>query len=460
MDLFHADRDELLRIIRLQQETIAEHARLTARLEQEVADLRQTVATLTAQLGGGSERGSGATGLPKGMPGLKAVQAPDGPARPRKQRSTGVGRRRMPATRQEMHALRQCPRCGAGLSGGTLKRTREVIELPPPRIVVTEHQYVERRCGVCGKRCVPTPELGGLVHGTGRIGHGLTSLLVLLREEARLPVRTIQSLLQTLTGLQLSVGAIVAASQRVAARASPPLTAIEQAIRASPVVHLDETGWRQAGRNGFVWTASTPEHRCFVYGTRHKAMVDQLIGADYAGVVVSDFYTAYTGDDRLHQYCWAHLLRDIDELSAQHPDDAALQGWGAAVAAVYGRADLSASGPVTQRAAARQTAESDLAQLCQPWTEPRVPQTPLCVRILKHLPSLFVFVTDAGVPPTNNAAERSLRHLVTMRKISGGTRSARGTTTRLALASLVGTWRLQGVNPYHATFDLLAAPKD
>ncbi len=112
---------------------------------------------------------------------------------------------------------------------------------------------------VCGKRWVPATGSGrGGDKGRGRIGHGLTSLLVLLREEARLPVRTIQSLLQTLTGLQLSVGAIVAASQQVAERASAPLAASAQAIRASPVVHLDETGWRQGGRNGFVWTASTP----------------------------------------------------------------------------------------------------------------------------------------------------------------------------------------------------------
>ncbi len=459
MDLFHADRDALLRIIRLQQETMAEQARVIARLEQEVAAVRQTVATLTAELGEGSERGSGSVGSPKGMPGLKAAQAPDRPAGPRKRRVSGAGRRRMAATRQEVHALRQCPRCGAGLSGGTLKRTREVIELPPPRMVVTEHQYVERRCGVCGKRCVPAPALGGVVQGRGRIGHGLTSLLVLLREEARLPVRTIQSLLQTLTGLQLSVGAIVAASQQVAERASAPLAASAQAIRASPVVHLDETGWRQGGRNGFVWTASTPQQRRFVHGSRQKAMVDRLIGAEYPGVVVSDFYTAYTGDDRVHQYCWAHLLRDIDEVSAQYPDDGALQGWATAVRGVFGRAQAGALGSPAQRSAARLLAETELGHLCQPWREPRVPQTPLCARIIKHLASLFVFVTEDGVPPTNNAAERSLRHLVTMRKISGGTRSARGTTTRLALASLVGTWRLQGVNPYHATFELLASPQ-
>lgn len=98
----------------------------------------------------------------------------------------------------------------------------------------------------------------------------------------------IQTLLQTLTGLQLSVGAIVAASQRVAERAAPDVHALGQAIRASPVVHLDETGWRQNVRNGFVWTASTSQHRWFVHSSRQKAMVDELL---FVACLVGDIRT-------------------------------------------------------------------------------------------------------------------------------------------------------------------------
>lgn len=188
-------------------------------------------------------------------------------------------------------------------------------------------------------------------------------------------------------------------------------------------------------------------------------MVDTLIGPDYAGVIVSDFYAAYTGDDRLHQYCWAHLLRDLDELVGQQPDDAGLRGWAAAVRAIFADAQAATKRPVADRPAARRTAQNALAQLCQPWLEPRVAQTTLCARILKHLESLFVFVSDPNVPPTNNAAERSLRHLVTIRKISGGSRSAQGTATRMRLATLFGTWRLQGVNPVEACHQLLASPQ-
>ena len=61
--------------------------------------------------------------------------------------------------------------------------------------------------------------------------------------------------------------------------------------------------------------------------------------------------------------------------------------------------------------------------------------------------------------PTNNAAERSLRHLVTCRKVSGGTRSADGTTAKLTLASLFGTWRVRHLNALEQCRLLLAAPR-
>ena len=61
----------------------------------------------------------------------------------------------------------------------------------------------------------------------------------------------------------------------------------------------------------------------------------------------------------------------------------------------------------------------------------------------KHIKELFVFVAQPEVPPDNNAAERSRRHLVVSRKVSGGTRSEQGTDTKMTLASIFGTWRAQ-----------------
>lgn len=362
----------------------------------------------------------------------------------------------MTATTEVIHALGQCPVCHAPLAGGSRKRSREVIDIPAPALVVTEHVYLERCCPDCGRRCVPEPELAGTVSGQSRLGQRLVSLITVLREETRLPFAQIQRLLETLYGLHLSVGALVGVVTRVAEQATEPLADLAAAIRASPVVHADETGWREAGRNGYIWSFSTPQLRLFRHGTRAKAMVASVLGEAFAGVLVSDFYAAYTHDDGLHQYCWAHLLRDLQTLVEQHPEEAAVRGWAAAVGAVFRRAQAGTSGGESARWRLWRACEADLRQLCAPEPNAHLPQETLCVRILRHLESLFVFVTEPGVPPTNNAAERSLRPLVISRKISGGTRSAQGTTTKLQLASLFGTWRAQGLNPFDQCLQLLS----
>jgi len=350
-------------------------------------------------------------------------------------------------------------------------RTREVIDLPPAPAVVTEHVYLERRCPRCGGCWSPGPGLEGVVVGQGRWGVELLSRIACLREEARLPIAHIQRELAQVHGLELSVGGIVGALRTVAARAEAVVAGHLAAIRGSPVVHADETGWREGGKNGYAWTLSTPEARYFVHGGRDRGVLEAALGTDFAGVLVSDFYAAYTTyDGARHQYCWAHLLRDVDEVVRQHPRDAAVRGWADALHRLFGRAQASAEASPAGRMAARRRCEVDLLAICAPYLTtgppggdaapaPPAPPVGLCRRIEKHLGELFVFVEDPAVPATNNAAERSLRHLVTCRKISGGTRSEHGTDTKMTLASLFGTWRALGLNPLAQCRALLAAPQ-
>ena len=115
------------------------------------------------------------------------------------------------------------------------------------------------------------------------------------------------------------MGAIVSAIHQTAQQAQPAVAAILDRIRASPVVHADETGWRQNGNNGYVWTFSTPTERYFLRRGRGKAVVDEALGESFSGVLVSDFYAAYHHYDGPKQRCWAHLLRDIHDLVALYP---------------------------------------------------------------------------------------------------------------------------------------------
>ncbi|HZS00749.1 MAG TPA: IS66 family transposase [Chloroflexota bacterium] len=420
-----------------------------AALEAAVAKLQARVRELEARLGSSS---------PPGMPGLKphGVSA-DAPKRPRKRRAQGYARRRSrQPTQQVVHALEQCPQCGSGLVGGTVQRRREVLEIPLVRARVIEHVYLARQCPQCRRRCVPAAGLEQLVVGRQRLGMGLVSLITTLREEGRLPFRTIQWYLRTVYGLHLSQGALVGAVQRVAQVGQPTVRAIQAAVQASAAVNADETGWRESGRNGYVWTFSTPTAQYFVRGGRDKAMVDEALGPAFAGTLITDFYAAYDHYPGLKQRCWAHLLREIDALTHQYPDDAAVQAWALEVQALYTRAKRSVPRPLPERRLDRRCFERQLAALCEPGAaDPTAPPRRLCARVLKYLPELFTFVVEPGVPPDNNAAERSLRHLVTARKISGGTRSPEGSDAKMALCTLFGTWRAQGLNPLWTCRQLL-----
>ena len=192
--------------------------------------------------------GQAKPGGPLRMPGLKAKSGRKPPAQqePRKQRRHGFARPRMTPTHRVEHVMENCPDCGAHLSGGWIQRTREVIELPVVPAQVTEHVYIARTCPACRRRCTPPAELGGVVLGQQRLGVNLLSLIATLREEGRLPIRSVQWYLDTVHQLRLSVGAIVSAIHRTAQRAQPAVAAILDRIRGSPVVHADETGWRRA----------------------------------------------------------------------------------------------------------------------------------------------------------------------------------------------------------------------
>jgi len=437
-ELAAASRDELIACVRQQQSVIAVlHARITA-LEQKLA---------------------GRSG--PGMPGNKPAPAqPPKPAKPRKQRERGFGRPRLPPAETVQHSYGTCPDCGTTLGGGWIQATREVLEVPVAPVRVIEHQYLARVCPLCQKRRVPPVELAGVVLAEQqRLGIGVVSLIATLREVGRLPFATIQWYLATIHQLHLSVGELVRVVRQVADRATGAVEQIQDAIQASPVVHADETGWREKGKNGYTWTFCTPTHDYFVRGGRNKEMVDAALGPVFAGVLVCDFYASYDHYPGLKQRCWAHLLGDIHDLQQVYPTDQAFVAWATAVHDLYEEAKAFAHPREAVRLTQQRAYEERLGALSQPFVDdPLAVQRTLCRRIQKHLPELFVFVANPLVPPTNNAAERSLRHLVTSRKISGGTQSRSGTRTKMTLASLFGTWRLQGLNPLHACRALLQSP--
>jgi transposase len=469
IDLSTARRDDLIRLVVAQHERIAaleavvaEQRTLIAALQASVTQLTQRVGELlAAQAATDADPGSGSAA---GMPGLKPATGTVGaPKRARKQRGQAFVRHRMVPTAQVIHALDVCPQCGMLLTGGSVKRTREVIEVPVVPAIITEHVYLERCCPHCRTRHTPRVALEQEVVGKQRFGVGLISLIATLRERARVPLATIQWYLATFHQLSVSVGAIAGAIQQVAGAAAGMMVRIREAIRGSPVAHLDETGWRENGVNGYAWVCATPEAVCFARGDRAAAMVERLLGEEYAGTLVSDFYVGYAPYVGVKQKCWAHLLRDVHDLRVAHPKGAAVQAWAAGVHDVYAQAVAwKAAHPCADdrtRQVARERFAAALTAVYAPHVESTTPQRVLSARMAKHLHELFVFVVEPAVPPDNNRAERELRHLVTSRKISGGTRSAAGSAAKMTLASVFGTWRQRGEDPYAACRALLLSPQ-
>ena len=256
------------------------------------------------------------------------------------------------------------------------------------------------------------------------MGINLLSLIAALREEGRLPFRTIRWYLKTVHHLSLSLGAIGRVIGQVAQKAQATVAQVLECIRASPVVHAGETGWRQDGANGYVWTFSTPTERYFLRRGRKKVVVDEALGESFGGVLVSDFYAAYHHYPGPKQRCWAHLLRDIHDLKALYPQDRRLLRWAAAVHKIYAAAKSFAHPDARQRRLAQLGLERKLLARCRPFLDdPETVQSKLCRRIegfIKSLPrtrcgELFVFVAEPAVPADNNPAERSLRPLVISR---------------------------------------------
>jgi hypothetical protein len=434
------------------------------RLREELGALQERVAELEQ-----SKRGRGVN--------VKPSRAPrEGPKRRRKARAAehNTSRKRMQPTRVERHALERCPKCGCGLSGESIDYTREVVELPEPQPVeVTEHQVLKRWCPSCGAWRSARLDLSGQVLGGGRIGVRIASLVAYLRTTLRVPVRGVQEYLETVHGLQLSVGEIVGLMHGVRRALQGHMDELRAAVRASRVVYCDETGWREDGQNGYVWACVTegPEAvRYFEYNRSRGHLVPQhILGLRFRGWLVSDFYAAYNLLRGQHQRCWVHMLDDLHalkeeqgEASAPSPQAEAVE-WATAVRGVYDDAQawLQEQPQATpeERQAAYERAYQRICELGQQYAQvDGHPCRVLARRLLRHQEELFQFLLVPGLLAHNNPVERSLRPLVIMRKISGGTRSPAGSQTRLTLASVFGTWVARHLNPLRECVAALQRP--
>lgn len=386
--------------------------------------------------------------------GAGVVVKPSRPAREpreRKRRDRAFVRRREPADEVVRHAVERCPDCGRALQGGWEQDRRQVIEVVLQR-KVTDHVIWARRCGVCRKRVLPKLEPSEIgVQGKRRFGASVQSLVTTLHIGCRMPMKMIPRLLREMCGLHLGDGEVVKLLDGVKEAGQAQLAALRERVRSSPAVCGDETGWRENGQHGYLWGFFTEEDRYFEYHQSRAAQVPkEILGEGFGGTLNCDFYAGYNWVGLL-QRCWFHLLDDAKELAEINADRPQVVGWREGLKALYEEAKRcqlaleALPADDRKRWRERRRLERVAAALARPYAnDPEAPQRMLCQRMLKHLGELFVFISDPAVPATNNLAERSLRPAVIARKISGSTRSPKGSATRMGLMSLLATWAAQG----------------
>ncbi len=435
MDLESLSREELIALLKQALETIHNLQNQVTALQEEIARLKQPPPALPT----------------KALPDFVKPNVATQPTKKRKPRSHSFHRPRQSPTQVVTHAPPTCSRCGRPLSGGWLHRVREVLELPLAPVEVIHHHFLARHCGICQRREVASADLSETVVGQSRLGVGLMSLIAYLDTVCRMPVRLIQGLLVNLYGLEVSTGEICEVLQTVALKGSGLYEQWQKQLQTSEVVHADETGWRENGRNGYVWSFSTPSLRWFTdHQGRSGEVARTVLGTDFTGVLVSDFYSGYHWYRGRHQYCWVHLLRDLHKLTEQHPHHAEGAAFAAEVKAIYHQAKEYSHPNRFVRGQQRRQFQKALLAVADAYEGLSGPHRVLAERIQRHIWGLFVFVEYPQVPSDNNAAERSVRPLVVVRKVSGGSRSPTGSKTIAILLSLFGTWQVRGE-------DLLAA---
>lgn len=349
------------------------------------------------------------------------------------------------------HLPESCVECGHSLADRPARgpiRRHQVAELPEIAVAVTEHRLCRRRCPDCGAltQAELPPEIP-----RERFGPRLQGAVATLAAGFRLSRRQVADLCGELFGLQIAVGTVDAIVGRSGSALREPQERLCDAVRSASVICVDETGWKQAGERRALWGAFTEEAAVLrVAPSRHREEAEALLGETEA-IVSSDRWWAYDHlDPARRQVCWSHLLRDF-RFHADSP---------LAHQSEFGEACLRIAEEVfsawrefqrsgDRRALRRRIGplERELRELCEQAKRKSVKtryHRGLGRNLIKVWPALWTFVEVEGVEPTNNRAERGLRHAVIYRKLSQGNRSEHGALATERLLSAAISCRLQG----------------
>ena len=344
-----------------------------------------------------------------------------------------------------------CRRCGEGLSGTDPEPWRhQVIEIPEIKPTVTEYQRQRLTCSCCGiTTCAELPS--GVP--TGQAGPRLVALNALLMVCFRLSKRRVSLFCETLLNVSLCPATVVK-MQNIATEATR--SAYDTLVKKLPkqeAVNADETPTTEANRNAWIWAVVAATFTVFtVRLTKAACVIRELLTPEFAGVVTSDRAKMYLWCVRL-QWCWAHLKRDFEAM-AERPGEAGKIGTQLAELTydMFHHWHRARDGTVTwatfkthqKRLYGEVYLALDEGSYCADQATAAT-----CLNLLEGYENLWRFAETApSLDPTNNAAERALRHPVIWKQLSFGTQSAAGSRFVETLLTVLETCRQREKNAF------------
>lgn len=243
-------------------------------------------------------------------------------------------------------------------------------------------------------------------------------------------------------GEDVSTANLHAVFQRLSRIWKPAVDRLIKQYRKEPVKHADETGWRSDGNNGYAWLFCSPNISIFRFEDNRSSRVRQIILGTrrLPGVLITDRYGVYNKSPCSLQYCYAHLLRLVEDTGAQFADNQEVQCFVATLAPLLAQAMHLRSQDISDTLYYRRAKVLGvkIRRVINAGSQHAgIKAIQVIFKENKH--RLYHWVKDRTVPPDNNRAERELRPTVIARKVSFGSQSNQGALTRSILMTIIHT---------------------
>jgi transposase len=439
-------REELLELVRRQQEELAAREAAIERRDEKIRELEEELSQFRRPV---------KTPDNSSVPPSRGQKANRAEGRHRKlgpkRGHVGVSRVRSEPDVVVECRPRTCAGCGQGLpeTGGRRVGRSQVTDLPAFKPVVIEAWQYAVTCAQCGEQTVGTYPAG--LEPRRTFGPGIEALVSYFHERHHVSYERLVEVCRDVFGLAISQGGIENALRRLVERARPRYAAIRETVRGSPVINSDETGARVAGRTCWQWTFQTPEASYHVIApSRGGEVIDAFLDGVEPEVWGSDLWAPQILTAAgAHQICHSHQARDLT--FAVEADTGEARLWAIELRHVFGRAIRlhHEREQVTPATFARRRLLIEHATdrlVFDRYLAPKTEAARLQQRYRTHRASLYVFLQRDDVEPTNNSSERDLRPSVIHRKVIGGFRSDWGAEASAIRSSILATARKQGQN--------------